>query len=151
MQSYMPCPRITVRPRLSEEDLFQRYRNCPNAKQRSYWQTLWLLSRRNQPLTVQEVSQVVGFSSDWVRKIVRRYNALGPTGFESYRVTKRGQRSILTPDQHTQLSKLLELPPEEGKGWSGPKVAQWIKCTTGKKVSAVTGWKYLRKLGHIKE
>jgi hypothetical protein len=35
----------------------------------------------------------------------------------------------------------------DGGLWSGPKVARWVKEKTGKTVSAVTGWQYLRTLG----
>jgi transposase len=45
------------------------------------------------------------------------------------------------------LETALLSPPADGGLWTSPKVAAWISEVLGRPVSAVTGWKYLKRLG----
>ena len=47
--------------------------------------------------------------------------------------------------QHLKLP--LSAPPADGGLWTGPKVAAWISETLQRPVSAVSGWKYLKRRG----
>ena len=76
----MPHLRIQIAPHLSHADLTQRYEACQNAKVKSYWQTILLLNQQNPCLSVEQVANTVGFSTDWVRKLAHRYNRLGAEG-----------------------------------------------------------------------
>ena len=142
----MAQARIKLVPHLSYEELTQRYRACRDAKERSRWQAIWLLSRPTKPPSAEQVAEVIGFTPDWVRKLVHRYNDHGPGGLvDRHRATPGGQKPILNLEQQTELLQLLQAPPPDGGLWSGPKVARWIEQVTGKKISSVTGWNYLRK------
>ncbi|MBW4680361.1 MAG: helix-turn-helix domain-containing protein [Microcoleus vaginatus WJT46-NPBG5] len=144
----MAQARIKLTPHLSYEELTGRYRSCKNAKERSRWQAIWLLSRPDNPLSAEEVASVVGFSPDWVRKLAHRYNNYGTQGLiDFHRYNPGGKKAILTPEQQAKLSQALLSPPPDGGLWTGPKVSQWIALETGLKTSAVTGWNYLIKLG----
>lgn len=76
----MSRPRIQIAPHLSRAELTQRYETCQNAKIKSYWQAIQLLSQQNPCLSVEQVANTVGFSTDWVRKLAHRYNRLGANG-----------------------------------------------------------------------
>lgn len=144
----MARERLHIQPHLPEEDLLQRYRSCREGKERSRWQAIWLLSRAEHSLSAEEVGALVGFSPDWVRKLARRYNTLGPQGLRNRRPVKPGgPRPLLDQTQQLALSQALRGLHPAGGTWSGPKVALWIGQVTGKTPSAVTGWTYLRKLG----
>ena len=143
----MARPRIHVRPYLSASDLFRYYRSSKHPEERSRWQTIWLLSRMDEQRSIEEVASLVGFSPDWVRKLVRRYNAQGPQALKAQpKVRSGGPPPLLTPAQQALLRKALESPPLWGGTWSGPKVARWITLVTGVKPSTVTGWTYMRRL-----
>ena len=49
--------------------------------------------------------------------------------------------------QQQMLETALLSPPADGGLWTSPKVAAWISEMLGRPVSAVTGWKYLKRLG----
>lgn len=73
----MSRSRIQILPHLTFAELTQRYQNCQNAKTENHWLAILLLSHPDTPLTVEQTAKQLGFSSDWIRKIVRRYNQLG--------------------------------------------------------------------------
>ena len=73
-------------------------------------------------------------------------NADGEEALRDKRKTNGG-RPFLDAPQQASLEKALSAPPVDGGLWTGPKVATWISGTLKRPVSAVTGWKYLRRLG----
>ena len=59
-----------------------------------------------------------------------------------------GGRRFLDETQQAALEAALSAPPSDGGLWTGPKVAAWISETLERPVSAVSGWKYLKRLGY---
>lgn len=138
---------LRPKSRLSYEEITTRYRACTTARQRSYWHVIWLMSNPENPLTVAGTAKTVGYHPNWVRSLVRRYNADGPDGLIDKRVHNIGQAPLLNQEQRTELSEALLGPAEGGGLWTGPKVARWVKDKTGKATGYTTGWNYLKKLG----
>ena len=114
-------------------------------KEKTHWQTIWLLGRDNH-LRAEEVASIIGYSPDWVRKIVRRYNKYGPKGLEDKR-KDNGAKAILDKTQLKQLAEKLKKPPIDGGLWNGRKVSFAMQEIIGQKVSFVTGWNYIKSLG----
>ena len=142
----MAKQRIILAGHLSPAKLKHRYLACEDSVERSHWQTIWLLSRPEKGYSCQDVADLMGFSADWVRKLVRRYNADPEKGLMDKR-QGNGNAPVLDEDIQWELSKALEdAPPDHGL-WSGPKVALWISQQINRPVSAVTGWHYLVRLG----
>jgi transposase len=106
---------------------------------------VWLYKQHGK---VENVAQMVGYGSGWVRKIIKRYNQHGEEGLKDLRHDNPGNPRLLTPGQEADLNKALEKEAEGLSLWTGPKVAAWIAKKTKQKVSKVTGWKYLVRLGH---
>ncbi len=135
--------RITMKPHLSLEEIESRYRKAKDPVARSHWQIIWLLS---QGKTAQQVVEVTGYSYDWIRCLVRRYNHEGPQGLGDRRHHNPGGTFLLSSEQQAQLQQALDEPPPDGGLWSGPKVAHWILEQTGRKVPPQRGWEYLKRL-----
>jgi len=142
----MAKQRILLTEHFTSTQLKQKYLACEDSVERSHWQTIWLLSRPEKGYSCQDVADLMGFSADWVRKLVRRYNLDPQKGLKDKR-RNNGNAPILDEDIQRELSKALEgVPPDYGL-WSGPKVALWISGRINRSVSAVTGWHYLVRLG----
>ena len=63
--------------------------------ERSHWQVIWLLSRPEKGYSCQDVADLMGFSGDWVRKLVRRYNNDPARGLKDKRQDNGGGYGIL--------------------------------------------------------
>ncbi len=137
--------RITVKPHLSLEEIENRYRKAKEPVARSHWQIIWLLA---QGKTAQQLAEVTGYSYDWIRCIVRRYNQEGPQALGDRRHHNLGGSFILSVEQQAQLQRALDELPADGGLWSGPKVARWIYAQTGRKVAPQRGWEYLKRLNY---
>ena len=61
----------TVAPHLAVDELQQRYRQAHDPVARSHWHIVWLVAQGQH---VPDVARLVGYSPNWVRAIVRRYN-----------------------------------------------------------------------------
>lgn len=85
----MSRPRLQVAPYLSYAEIQKQYASCGDDRIKIYWQTILLLSQQDPALSVEEVAARVEFSTDWVRKLVNRYNRLGPAGLAGKRSPKR--------------------------------------------------------------
>lgn len=137
--------RIELVKHLSMKELEAGYRNCADPIERSHWQIVWLYGRDG---SADKVAEVVAYSAIWVREIVKRYNRLGVAGLRDLRHDNPGQERVLSQRQEQALATALD-KESAGLGlWTGPKVAGWIEQKTKRKVSAVTGWQYLRRLGY---
>lgn len=134
----------TLSPHLSVSDLEQRYRTARDPVERSHWHMLWLVAC-GQRLPV--VARLIGYSANWVREIVRRYNADGAEGTGDRRLTNPSQRPLLTPVLREDLRVALTAPPTDGGLWTGPKVAMWMSEHLDRPVSPQRGWEALRALG----
>lgn len=142
----MATKRIEIKKHHTNKELKQRYLNSIDVVEKSHWQIIWLMSMEDKNYSSEEVSRIMGVSSDWVRKIVRRYNKDGAKGIEDKR-KYNGNKPILNEKQQEKLSKMLSKKPEDHGLWNGPKVAHWMSKELGMPVSTVTGWHYLTRLG----
>ncbi len=133
-----------VAPHVSVEDLAQRYRQAHDPVARTHWQLLWLVAQGRR---VPEVATLVGYTADWVRIIIRRYNADGPAGMVDHRQTNPGARPLLTLETREALRTALAEPSPDGGLWTGHKVAMWMAERLGRPVHDVRGWEVMRALG----
>src|SRR5262249_31067481 len=139
-------PRLQLMPHLTYEQLTQRFRRCPDGRQKARWQALWLLRKPEAPYSAAQAAAVVGLTADAVRKLVRRYNAGGPAAVER-NAGGQGRAPRLSAAQQEQLqADLLGRAPDGGL-WTGPKLARRIAELTGRPLHPATGWEWLRKLG----
>lgn len=81
----MPRFFLEVTPHLEYEELAQRVQQCQDPIEKKRWLAIQLLSQSDQPMTTQQVATALGYSPDWGRKQVRRYNRLRARGLVSGR------------------------------------------------------------------
>lgn len=135
---------LAVAPHPSRDDLERRYRQSHDPVERSHWHMLWLVGCGHH---CPAVAALVGYSEDWVRTIVHRYNAEGPTGVMDRRRANPGARPLLTPELREALRQALATPPPDGGLWTSPKVAAWMAARLGRSVAKQRGWEALQALG----
>jgi transposase len=141
--------RFTVAAHLSAEELAVRYRAAGDPVLRSQVQMIWLLVA-GRPLA--EVAGVTGYSTRWVREVVRRYNEHGLDDLGDRRRSNRGGEPLLDAAGRAALTAALAKPPRDGGLWTGAKVAAWIAGHTGReRVAPQRGWDYLRRTGHRRQ
>ncbi len=136
-------PHTPLAPHLTTRQLRQRFRHSKVATEKTHWQVLWL---RSSGRTTSDVAETCGFKPDWVRRLVRRFNALGP---ESIGDRRRGnsREPLLDEKQRAELLEALAGQARDGGLWNGPKVTLWIENRLGQRVGKNSGWEYLRRLG----
>lgn len=139
--------RIVIEPHLSSEELYQRYRNAQETKEKSHYQIIWLLK---QGKTTKEVSESTGYSKNWIYELVWGYNRLGPDSLGDKRKLNLGGKPMLDDEQQAILWQALQEPPPDGGLWTGPKVAAWMSQLLGKKVFPQRGWEYLKSLEYVR-
>lgn len=83
----------------------------------------------------------------WVRTIIGRYNADGPTGLTDRRHANPGQPPLLTLALREELRQALTTAPPDGGVWTGRKVATGMAEPLGRPVGEVRGWEAMRSLG----
>ncbi len=138
--------RFGVADHLGPEELAARYRAARDPVERSRWQMVWLLASGR---ALREVAEVTGYSTRWVREVVRRYNAEGPEGLADRRHANPGAAPLLDADGRQALEAALAEPPPGGGLWTCAKVAAWIAARTGREAVPVQrGWVYLRRAGY---
>ena len=136
--------RLAVKPHLNLEAIEIRYRQAKDPVARSHWQIVWLLA---QGKTTKQIVEYTGYSLNWIRTIVHRYNEGGPQAVGDRRHGNPGAEAILSAELQQQLREELLSPPADQGLWTGRKVAAWIKNTTGRSVHPQRGCAYLRRLG----
>ena len=77
--------RLPVIGHLPAEEVGRRYRNCPDPKEKTRWQLIWLLLRPDQSLSCERAAPLVGLSDVYARAVLRRWNAHGPEGLADRR------------------------------------------------------------------
>lgn len=138
-------PRIlSLTAHLSTDELEHHYRQCRHPGERSRWHMLWLVAHGHSGAAV---ARMVGYSEDWVRTIIHRYNAEGPAGVRDRRHANQGQPPLLSPALREELRDALAADPPDGGLWTGPKVAAWMTERLGRPVAKQRGWDALRSLG----
>lgn len=136
---------IAIKPHLSINELKVRYLKAHDTVEARQYHMLWLLGRGKR---VPEVSDVTGYTPDWIRKLVRRYNKDGEKTLGDRRHNNKGATPFLTDKQKAELVEALKSPPKDGGLWTGVKVASWIKERTGRdRIYPQRGWEYLVDLG----
>jgi transposase len=129
---------------LSTEELHTRHRGAHHATEKTHWQVLWLIAEGK---TADEVAEVTGYTVNWVRELVSRYNQGGPKEVLDGRRGRSGRPALLSEEEGKELEEVLRGPAPGGGLWSGPEVARWMTRKLGKPVRPQRGWEYLRKAG----
>ena len=137
--------RVTITPDLDPEALYWLYRSSSNGTSRSHYQIIWLITSGK---TVTEVSQITGYSCNWIDQLRRRDNQLGVEALIDQRKDNRGQNSLLTDLEQAQLWQVLSQPAPDGGLCHGRKVADWLCQLTGKKISRHRGWEILKSMSY---
>lgn len=112
-----------IKLHLSGAELERRYERAADAICKSHFHALWLLSKG---LEIDEVAELLSFSTRWVYQLVRRYNEGGPDCLGDRRVNNGSEATILTPEALAALKQRIKSPPDDGGLWTGPKVARWL-------------------------
>ena len=136
--------RLTLTPHLALNELDQRYRTCRTPVERTRWHLLWLVAQGHH---VPEAARLVGYSDDWARILIHRYNADGPDGMGDRRQRNAGRVPLLTTAQREDLRQALNGPAPDGGLWTGPKVAAWMADRLARPVGKVRGWEAMVALG----
>lgn len=135
---------LTVTPHLPQDDLAARDRHARNPVERSHWPIVWLVAS-GHPWPA--VARLTGYSEDWVRTIVHRYNAGGPAAIADRRQPSAGHPPLLSPALRADRQAALAEPPPDGGLGTGPKVASWMTDHLDRPVGPQRGWAALRALG----
>jgi transposase len=109
-----------------------------------HWQVLWLVAEGNGS---EAVAAATGYTINWVRELVVRYNRGGPEAVVDGRRGHSGRRPLLLEDGERALQEALQADAPGGGLWSGPEVARWMSGRLGRPVPPQRGWEYLRKMG----
>ena len=137
----MPSP-IRLKPHLTADELYQRYRKCQQAREKTRWRALYLIAKGG---LANDVAKRVGRSSGWMTNLARRYNRLGAAGVADQRTQPMpSPPPTLNAKQAQALEVALRGPAPDGGLWTSPKVADWIKKKTGKEVHKTTAWRAMR-------
>lgn len=135
---------LTLTPHDSPDELEHRYRASRDPVARSHWHILWLVAQGHH---VPAVAALTGYTENWVRTIIHRYNAEGAAGVGDRRHANPGQPPLLSPADRAALRVALVTPPPDGGLWTGRKVAAWMALRLGRPVGEVRGWEAMRALG----
>jgi hypothetical protein len=103
----MSRPRLQIVAHLSHTEIMQQYEACCDDKVKVYWLTVCLLSQSDPPLGVEQVAEIVQFSTDWVRKLAHRYNRFGPAGLTGHFQRRRKPRSHASNAPPSKSGNLL--------------------------------------------
>ncbi len=131
-------------PHLAVENLEHRYRQSRDPVERTHWQMLWLVGQGH---LCRAFARLVCYSEYWVRIIVHRYNADGPTGVGDRRHGNPGQTPLLSPALREELDQVLATEPPDGGLWTSPKVATWMSERLGRPVPKQRAWEAMRLVG----
>ena len=143
-EAIMPSP-IKLKPHLTQEELYRRYRKCQQAREKIRWRALYLISKGG---VANHVAQRVGRSSGWITNLARRYNEQGATAVSDQRgEVAAGPEPTLNAKQARALESALRGPSPDGGLWTSRKVAAWIRKKTGKDVHPTTAWRAMRSAG----
>lgn len=137
--------RLRLAAHVSHEEMFRRFHSAEDATTRSHWQVLWMVS---QGFRTDDVSDALGYSPTWIRKLVGRYNEGGAPAMGDQRRHNRGAEPLLSAEDEAALKKVLEQDAVEGDLWTGPRVAQWMSVRLERPVSRHRGWETLVRLGY---
>jgi transposase len=135
--------RLPVAPHLSLEELRRLERTVP-ARDRVRVLAVRLVVE-GRPAT--EVGPLVGFSPEWVRTLVHRYNAEGSDALGDGRRHNAGRQPLLDAGQQAALRQALLGAAPDGGIWTCHWVAIWMGDALNRTVTPSRAWVWLRKLG----
>lgn len=136
----------TIKPHLSTAELEVRYEAASEPVEKTHFHALWLLSRGYD---LDEVAELLSFSTRWVRILIKRYNEGGPEKLGDQRASNGTEPTILTPEALDALKQRLKSPPDDGGQWTGPKIARWLATFHGRKsIHDQRGWDALIAIGY---
>jgi transposase len=135
---------IQLTEHLTQAELEKRYRQAQSGVERSHWQILWLLSSSKR---VAEVAAVTGYCQDWIRKLVRRYNAQGEQAVTDKRCGHAGRPRLLAAEDEVELKTELERAQAANAAWNSVQTAAWMSHKLGRQVRANRGREVLQRLG----
>lgn len=130
---------------MSADEVGRRYRNCPDAKEKTRWHLVWLLLR-DEALGCERAGPLVGLSDVHARALLKRWNAHGPAGLADRRKANKSPGKLSVPQQ-AEVYDALHTESPDGGLWTGPKLARYVRDRWGVEVCPETGWRWLRKLG----
>jgi transposase len=137
--------RIALKPHLTTEELFQRYRACRQPNEKARWRALYLISRGT---IAAEAARRVGRTSGWVTQLTRRYNERGVEAVPDRKgEVKPDPPPSLDAAMASELATALRSAAPDGGLWTAPKVAAWSEERTGRGVHETTAWRAMRRLG----
>jgi transposase len=137
--------RIELRPHLSTQELYERYRACRHPNEKIRWRALYLISRGT---LAAEAARRVGRTSGWVTQLTQRYNESGFDAVPDQKGEARpGPRPAASGELALELAAALRSEAPDGGLWTAPKVAAWIEERTGRAVHETTAWRAMRRLG----
>ena len=137
--------RITLKPHLTSDELYRRYRACRHPQEKLRWRALYLICGGT---LANHAARQVGRSSGWITDLARRYNERGVEAVPDARgEVAPGRRPRLDAEAARALDQALRGAPADGGLWTAPKVAQWIEARTGTAVVQSTAWRVMRRLG----
>jgi len=135
--------RLTVDSYLSVKELERRYRQAKDPVERTRYHVIWLLA---QGRPTEEVAAVVGYTSNSIRRLARRYNQQGPEGLRDRRHDHSGRPPLLSNSQQAQLLQALEGSAPDGGSWNSRKVAERMSEIIERPIGVQRGWEYWRFL-----
>lgn len=136
----------TLKPHLSSIELEAGYEAAGDPIAKSHFHALWLLSSGYE---IDEVAELLSFSTRWVQALIKRYNEGGAEALGDQRVHNGTQPTILTAEALAALKQRITTPPDDGGLWSGPKIARWLAKFHGlKSVHDQRGWDALIAIGY---
>jgi transposase len=137
---------LTVTRHLTPNQIDKQFRRCRDARQKTRWQVIWLLTRPGVKRSAHAVAPLVGLSPAWAAEMVKRWNDHGPDGLVDGR-RENGGRPLLSPRQQALLLAALNDRAPDGGLWTGPKVAAYVRQRWTVRIHPATGWKWLKRLG----
>src|SRR5262245_15854935 len=105
----------TIKPHLTATALEHGYESASEPIAKSHFHALWLLSRG---YGIEEVAELLSFSTRWVRILIKRYNEGGPERLGDQRVNNGTEATILTSGALAALKERLQSPPDDGGQWT---------------------------------
>ena len=141
----MPAP-LKAAPHLSAEGAEAQYRREKDPVLRSHFHIIWLMLRGDG---VTKTADATGYSLEWVREVVHRWNRGGPEGLGDGRHENPGAKPLLSEALFEELRLALQGPPPYGDLWDGPRVAKWAGERLGRVVHPQDGVRWLRKLDYV--
>jgi hypothetical protein len=121
--------RVPVHPHQSTDVVGDRYRRCPDPREKTRWQLVWLLLQ-DPTLTCERAGPLVGLSDTHARTVLKRWNADGADGLTDGRTGNRSAGKV-TPTQQAEAFDAWKGEPPDGGLWSGPKLARHARDRWG--------------------